>query len=490
MLRSAIAWLATATAAAAQCTTRITPLPGGTDGGVSVLRRLANGDLLVAGSFTTLFGVTVDNIARWNGTAVLPLGVGLGGPVQAAIELPNGDLVVGGSFTTAGGAPAQYAAIWNGTSWTALGAGPGGPVWCLTTRPNGELYAGGQMFDRVQRWNGSTWTGIGIVPFPAPFPLPVTAMHTMPNGDVILSGQALLNVAGRYHDMVRWDGATLQPMPGLGITPQSSQPTGAANRFVTLRDGTLCAAGAWTGHQIVEWDGTSWMPVPGAFSAFGAAADLCELPNGDWVLGGGFFYIGPNQAARGVVRRRNGVWGPFGSGVTGLASTLLPLPSGEVLVGGQLSIVDGQPAQNLALLVPTCPAATTSAGAGCVGSGGLLVLAPVSLAYCGSIQRSGATGLPGNAIGIGILGTTAVGVPLSTLVPQGLSGCSLLASPDELTLLLPNGGEVLTEVAIPDAQALVGIVLQQQVAVVELGAGGVVNAVTSTNALVLTIGSF
>ena len=70
------------------------------------------------------------------------------------------------------------------------------------------------------------------------------------------------------------------------------------------------------------------------------------------------------------------------------------------------------------------------------------------------------------------------------------SGGRAPPSPDELTLLLPNGGEVMTEIAIPDAQALVGIVLQQQVAVAELGAGGVVNAVTSTNALVLTIGSF
>ena len=61
---------------------------------------------------------------------------------------------------------------------------------------------------------------------------------------------------------------------------------------------------------------------------------------------------------------------------------------------------------------------------------------------------------------------------------------------DDFVRVLANGGEVITEVAIPDAQALVGIVLQQQVAVAELGAGGVINAVTSTNAVVLTIGSF
>ena len=492
MLRASSAFVFTIAAATAQCTTAIVPLPGGTDGPVSVLRRLANGDILVAGTFSTLFNVPASNIARWNGTTVFPLGAGVGGPVRDVIELPNGDIVAGGAFTTAGGSPASNLAVWNGSNWAPFGAGPSGPVRCIATRPNGELYVGVEALVRLQRWNGSTWSGIGLAPFPFPYPgqAPVTAMHTLPNGDLVLSGQLLMSGAGISYDMVRWDGTTLQPMPGLGIIQQGTQPTGTAGRFYTLRDGSLCAAGGWTGVQIVRWDGSSWLPFANAFSAFGGAADLCELPDGDLVLGGGFFYLAPNQAARGVARLHNGVWSPFGSGVTGLAYAFLPLPSGEVLVGGQLSIVDGQPAQNLALLVPTCPAAATTAGAGCIGSGGLLALTPLSLPYLGSSQRSRATGLPANAIGIGILGTTPVAVPLSSLLAQGLPGCTLLASPDALTLLPANGGAATTSITIPNAQALVGIVLQQQVAVAEIAVGGGINAVTSTNALSLTIGSF
>ncbi len=463
-------------------------MPGGTNGDVLVLRHLANGDVLVGGTFTTLLGVPANRIARWNGSTVIPLGSGVDAAVRDAIELPNGDLIVGGAFTTAGGVAANYLARWDGGQWSSLGTGPGTQVWCVAARPNGEIYAGVSAVDRVRRWNGTAWSGIGVAPFPLAT-LPVSAMHTLPNGDIVMSGSYLVPQPGGYRDMAIWDGTTLHPMPGLGIgTP--SQASGQAARFVTLRDGTLTAVGAWTGWMVVQWIGGTWTGMPGAFAAFGGANDMCELPDGDLVLCGGFFYIGPNQLARGVVRRHNGAWGPFGSGITGGAWTLLPLPSGEVVVGGSLSVVDGQPAQSLALLVPTCPATANSAGNGCIGSGGLLTLKPLSLPYCSSIQRSRATGLPPNAIGVGILGYTVMAVPLSTLLPQGIAGCNLRTSPDALTLLLPNGGAVETALAIPNLPALVGAVLQQQVASVELGAGGAITAVAVTNVLALTIGSF
>lgn len=485
MLRSLASFAASTPLVLAQCTTVIVPLPGGTNGDVTVLRRLGNGDVLVAGDFTTLLGVPANRIARWNGATVTPLGGGLNARVRTALELPNGDIVVGGAFTTAGGAAIAQLARWDGVTWSAFGPGPGGEVFSVAARPNGEIYAGTMVADRVRRWDGVAWSGIGVAQ--APIPWPVMAMHTLPSGDLVLSGQYLLTAPGTYYDMVRWDGTTLHGMPGLGLNPL---PSGYGQRFVTLRDGTLCAVGGWTAAMIVQWIGGTWTPMPGAVSAVGAAADLCELPDGDLVMCGGFFYIGLNPAARGVVRRHNGVWGPFGSGITGAALCLLPLPSGEVVVGGSMTVVDGQPAQGLALLVPTCPAAATLSGAGCVGSGGPLALAATSLPYCGSVQRSRATGLPANAFGVGMLGYAGIALPLSALLPQGLAGCSLLASPDALTVLSVSGGAVVTTIAVPNVQALVGTVLHQQVASIELGVGGTIAAVATTNALTLTIGSF
>ncbi|MFN7591263.1 MAG: hypothetical protein ACK5UQ_22530 [Planctomycetota bacterium] len=478
--------LALATAARAQCTTQIVPIPIGTNGPVHELLQLQNGDILLVGDFTSAFGVAANRIARWNGSAVTALGSGLNGLVRDALELPNGDLLVGGTFTTAGGLPAVGLARWDGSSWSTLGSGPGADVWSIAARPNGEIVVGTSHVDRARRWDGSAWSGLGLPPSPF-VSFPVWAVHTMPNGDVVMSGEALVAVSGGFRDMARWDGTSVQAMPGLGSgTP--SLLSGHAIRFAQLRDGTLYAAGGWSGIGVVRWTGTTWAVVPGTQVALGGALDLSELPNGDWLLGGGFLYIGPNQAARGVVRRRNGTWEPFGSGVTGGARSFLPLPNGDVLGGGELSVVDGQPANNLALLVPTCRATATSVGSGCSG-GGPLALAALSLPFTGSTQRSLAMILPGNAFGVGILGFTPLALPLNTLLPQALAGCLLLASPDELTLLPPNGGTVTTSLVVPNVPSLVGAVLQQQVASVELGPGGAITAIATTNALQLTIGS-
>jgi hypothetical protein len=484
---AAAAALTIASAAIAQCTTQIVPIPIGTNGPVHELLRLQNGDILLVGDFTSAFGIAANRIARWNGSIVTALGSGLNGLVRDALELPNGDLLVGGTFTTAGGGPAVGLARWDGSSWSSLGAGPGADVWSIAARPNGEIVVGTSHVDRARRWNGVTWSGLGLAPSPL-FNFPVWAVHTLPNGDVVMSGEALVAVSGGFRDMARWDGASVQAMPGLG----SGTPgllSGHATRFATLRDGTLCAAGGWSGISVVRWTGTTWAVVPGTQVALGGALDLNELPNGDWLLGGGFLYIGPNQAARGVVRRRNNAWEPFGSGVTGGARSFLPLPNGDVLVGGELSVVDGQPANNLALLAPTCPATATVTGSGCSGSGGPLALAALSLPFTGSTQRSLATGLPANAFGVGILGFAPLSLPLNALLPQALAGCTLLASPDELTLLPPSGGAATTSLVVPNVPSLVGAVLQQQVASIELGGGGAITAITTTNALQLTIGS-
>ncbi|MBL8734317.1 MAG: hypothetical protein JNN13_18215, partial [Planctomycetes bacterium] len=100
------------------------------------------------------------------------------------------------------------------------------------------------------------------------------------------------------------------------------------------------------------------------------------------------------------------------------------------------------------------------------------------------------TGLPPNALGLFMLGYTAIAVPVSTVLPQGLPGCTLLVSPDELTLRLPTAGGVTTTLAIPGVPALVGATLQQQMASIELDQNGAITAIATTAALTLTIGSF
>ena len=85
-----------------------------------------NGNLIVAGNFTTLFG-SANNIAQWNGSSWQGLGSGIPGnyyygPITAMTTY-NGNLIIGGYFSSAGGQTANQIAQWNGTSWQALGGG-------------------------------------------------------------------------------------------------------------------------------------------------------------------------------------------------------------------------------------------------------------------------------------------------------------------------------------------------------------------------------
>ena len=63
-------------------------------------------------------------------------------------------------------------------------------------------------------------------------------------------------------------------------------------------------------------------------------------------------------------------------------------------------------------------------------------------------------------------------------------------SPDLLDLHVPSSGSAQTQIPIPDTTTLAGAVFYQQVVPVEFGAAGLITAITSTNRLVMVIGSF
>ena len=75
-------------------------------------------------ALATAGGVTVNGIAKWDGTAWSALGSGMGGyGLVYALAVSWTDLYAGGYFTTAGGVPANNIAKWDGSAWSALGSG-------------------------------------------------------------------------------------------------------------------------------------------------------------------------------------------------------------------------------------------------------------------------------------------------------------------------------------------------------------------------------
>ncbi|HEX5050146.1 MAG TPA: hypothetical protein VFZ65_00110, partial [Planctomycetota bacterium] len=409
------------------------------DGQVASLVTLDNGDIIACGVFTSVGGVSAARIARWNGSAWLPMGSGMDDVVTRLLVVPGG-LIAGGFFTTAGGVPAAHIAMWNGTTWSSLGAGLNGVVGALTIAANGDVVAGG-FVDllgpyAVARWNGVAWVGFGTMD------AQVQNLVTLPNGDLVASGDFLFANGTPANRIARWDGATWQPL-GQGLTT-----------------------------------------FPGFFAQ---ATGLALLPDGDLVASGSFYFAGGMPAA-GIARWDGVAWTALASTRSGYPFVLTPARDGSLLVTGSIARLDDAVSVGFVRLSSTCPASALPSTPGCGGSGGANVLEPTNWPWTGSTYRARASGLSASALALDIYGLSTLSLPLVAILPQGLLGCVLGVTPDVTLALVPFGGVVSTGLAIPDSPSLAGYTLFQQVVALELGAGSAITAVTSTNGLTLTIG--
>ncbi|MFY9341319.1 MAG: hypothetical protein WAT39_02435 [Planctomycetota bacterium] len=333
-------------------------LGAGMSGGVGytqvyALATLPNGDLVAAGQFTSAGGVAASQIARWNGTAWSALGSGLSGGastyganVRALVTLPNGDLVAGGEFTFAGGVSANSIARWDGATWSPLGSGVstfGAPaaVSALATLPNGDLVAGGNFMtaggvtaNGLARWNGTAWSAFG-----SGLASSYTALTTMPNGDL---------VAAAFQSIERWNGTTWS-------TLASAMP-GYVKSLAPLPNGDLVAGGDFlsiagvSANRIARWNGAAWSPLgPGIVHPAPSAAVLTmtTLPNGDLVAAGSFPNSGTLNASY-VARWNGAAWSALAAGTNSAVLALTRFPNGDLVAGGWFSSIGGVSANAIA----------------------------------------------------------------------------------------------------------------------------------------------
>jgi len=471
-------------------------LGGGTAGIVRAFAQLPNGDVVMGGYFTSVGGVSANRIARWDGTSWSALGSGLSWSgttvafVNALTTLPNGDIVAGGSFNTAGGVSAFGIARWDGTTWSPLGSGiSAGYVFALTTLPNGDVVAGGDFYfaggtaaGHVARWDGTSWSAMGTGLTGSQ--QRVNALTTLANGDLVAGG----SFSNPVSNIARWNGTNWSAL-GPGLTDQVTS-------LLALPNGDLVAGGHFpiglSAIRIARWNGLAWSALGSGTN--GAPAALTRLPNGD-LLAGGDFTVAGGVGVNCIARWNGTSWLPLGSGMSGgmfgsAVYALSTLPNGDLAAGGNFTIVNGAISAYLARLTTTCPAAAVSSGAGCSGAGGPNVLTATTLPWAGAAFRSEATGMPGLGLAIDLRGFSTLAIPMPAILPQGVPGCSLLVSLDLCDFLVPIAGSVQTQMVIPNTMALASQVFHQQIAALELDPLLNITAVTSSNALSLTIGFF
>jgi hypothetical protein len=218
---------------------------------------------------------------------------------------------------------------------------------------------------------------------------------------------------------------------------------------------------------------------------------LTALPDGDFIAAGptwNYFNSNPPITVETAIARHYGTgWDALdaiGQGIWALARR----PNGTVVAGGEFHPYGLIVSENLAQWVPPCPATATAYGAGCTGSGGANVLTATELPWLGGSFRGLATGMPTLGFAVAVTGFTAIATPIAAILPQGLPGCTALVSPDALDIVIPSAGSVTTQLAIPASGSLIGLQVRQQVVPFEADLAGGVAAVTSTNALLLTLG--
>ena len=241
-------------------------------------------ELIAGGSFVnTQDMVTVNNIARWDGTRWSAVGAGVNGEVKSLTVYRNpqsgqDELIAGGYFTSSGGLTTGTLARWDGSTWAGLGAwgtmwsGPPASIVALTSY-HGSLIAtgffqsaGGIDFRYVARWDGSAWSALGPGLNGAPFSLSVYNDELIAAGGFSRTGdqQMVLN------NIARWDETAWSPL-GTGFNYYY------VNALVEY-EGQLIAGGELTAGGVPVLRVARWLPADGntADTDSDGRLDVCD----------------------------------------------------------------------------------------------------------------------------------------------------------------------------------------------------------------------
>jgi hypothetical protein len=333
--------------------------------------------LYAGGSFTEAGGVVASNIGKLdsNGWSALsgPGGTGTSGAVLALAAHDDGTgeaLYACGRFLEAGGVSVNRVARWDGSQWHPL-TGPSGTgvsytADTMTTFGDGSgaaLYvaggfdtAGGVATGCVARWDGSQWSGFG-----APEECSAVALAVFDDGagEALYVGGAFSTVGElRVNNIMRWDGSVWSALEG----PLSTGTDAAVQALAVFDDGAgeaLYAAGEFVTaggvvvNRVARWDGLEWSVLDDPYDV-GIGPDRVETllvyddGLGPALYAGGEFSTAGGFTASNLARWDGAIWTPLLAGQgNGILSTVYALAAADIgdgstlFAGGDISVAGG-----------------------------------------------------------------------------------------------------------------------------------------------------
>ncbi len=253
------------------------------------------------------------------------------------------------ALSTAAPALAQCPGAWT-TLTTGLQGAPGFSLACRGTNVyvgGGQTSGGGVSSLGITGWNTATSSWFSLA---GGLQGPIYSIAFLPNGDLFAAGNYTMTVSGvEVNHIARWDGTAWHAL-GTGLLMESHAVIVLTNGdmvvgggFTALRDGTPM-------NYIARWDGAAWHALgSGVGGQFAAVTSLLALPDGGFVAGGQFTTAGGITANR-IARWNpspapNGTWSSFGSGPNnGMNNDVIALarmPSGDIIAGGAFTTVGG-----------------------------------------------------------------------------------------------------------------------------------------------------
>jgi len=314
------------------------PLTGpgnaGLDARVFALEEFDDGSgsaLYAGGSFISAGGQIVNRIAKWDGVAWSPLvgpnGTGVDATIDALAVFDDGSgpaLYAAGVFTTAGGVSVNRIAKWDGTAWSALagqGTGVNDRVFALAVYDDGSgpaLYAGGDFttaggvtVNRVAKWNGSEWSALAGPGTGVNDRVQALAVFDDGTGPALYAGGTFTTAGGvSANRIARWDGTVWSALStGVNGTVIDLTVFDDGSGPALYAGGLFITAGGVTVNRIAKWNGTAWSPLlrPSGTGINGTVGSLAVFDDGKGpalYAGGGFTIAGGVESIR--IAKRQG----------------------------------------------------------------------------------------------------------------------------------------------------------------------------------------